>query len=179
MTTAGVALTAGRHVMRLVMDVNGAKGAVANFDSFCFAAGTPITTPTPAPTTANFDALTGFNAINYTSASGVVKSQGVLGWVDKGDWVGFSKVDFGSAGVTHMDLNVSVPAAYAGKKIVVHTGSPTGAVIGTLTVQSTGAWNAFKTQRIDVTRTTGVQDVYLTFEGGPAVANLSWFRFAA
>jgi len=183
-TKAGISLTAGRHTIRVVMDSNSAAtGAVANFDAFTFTradavTGNPATTPAPA-TTANYNALSGFYAYKYSKQSGVTAWEGVLGWVDAGDWVGYTGVDFGAAGATKMNISLSVPAAYAGKRIVVRTDSPTGAVLGTLTVKSTGNWGNFKTQSLAISKTTGVKNVYLTFEGGPAVANLNYIGFAA
>ena len=184
-TKAGISLTAGRHTIRVVMDTNSATtGAVANFDAFKFTptgaiTAKPAATPAPTTTTANYNALSGFHAYQYSGQSGVTAWEGVLGWVDAGDWVGYTGVDFGATGATKMNINLSVPAAYAGKKIVVRTDSPTGAVLGTLTVKSTGSWGNFQTQTLAISKTTGVKNVYLTFEGGPAVANLNYIGFAA
>ena len=62
----------------------------------------------------------------------------------------------------------------------IRTGSATGAIVGTLTVQSTGAWNVYTAQTATLTtKLTGVQNLYLTFSGGSGVANIQSFKFNA
>jgi len=70
-----------------------------------------------------------------------------------------------------------VAAVNAGRQIQIRTGSPTGPILGTLTVASTGGYGIFKEQSIAISGISGVQDVYLTFSGGYGVGNIDYFRF--
>jgi arabinoxylan arabinofuranohydrolase len=101
-----------------------------------------------------------------------------MGYLDAGDWVQYRGIDFGANGAKTFSAGVAVAPGMAGKKIQIRVGSPTGAVIGTLTMKSTGGWGKFTTQATAVGKVTGVQDVYLTFAGGSSVANMKWFKFS-
>lgn len=99
---------------------------------------------------------------------------GVVGSADSGDWIKFSNVDFG-AGVTRMTARLATTRS--GRLIEVRTGSPTGAIAGTLTTTSTGGWNTHTLQSATVAL-SGRHDLYLVFRGGSGVANLDWITFA-
>lgn len=47
----------------------------------------------------------------------------------------------------------------------IHTGSPTGALLGTLRTVSTGGWGLYADHGAAIGNVTGVQDIYLVFRG--------------
>jgi hypothetical protein len=159
---AGVTLSAGSHVIRITGDTAGALGYVANFDSI---------TVTPSRT-----GFATYNATGYSSQSGITTNSGYIGSLDQGDWVAYKGVDFG-AGATSFAAGVAAANGWGGKSIQLRLDSPTGAVIGTLTVPATGSWTTFKTVQVAISKVTQVHDLYLTFAGG-AVGNVSWFKFS-
>jgi hypothetical protein len=185
---AGVPLTAGAHVVRVKMDAVGQQGGVGDFDSLHFsrviAPPTPSTpTPSPTPSTPVPTKPGTRSAYKPLFAAdeclGVAPVSNYLGYLDEGDWLGYSKVDFGTAGATKFTADVAVPKDHAGKKIQVRLGSLTGAVVATLTVSSTGGWGNFVAESANLTKkVTGVQDVFLTFVGGYGVGNLDWIKFS-
>ena len=98
------------------------------------------------------------------------------GRLDQGDWVAYEGIDFGS-GATSFAAGIAAANGWGGKQIQLRLDSPTGAVIGTLTVPATGSWTTFKTVSVAISRVTQIHDLYLTFAGG-AVGNVSWFKFS-
>ncbi|HYE17326.1 MAG TPA: carbohydrate-binding protein [Tepidisphaeraceae bacterium] len=174
----GISLTAGKHVVRVAFDTNGSSGYVMNLNKFRLVAQPQAPLPSGPVATTGRSAFGAIKASTFTAQRGLTYNAGGIGSVDTGDYAGYHNVNFGTAGATRFDVNVAVPAAFAGKKIVVRLGSPTGTVVGRLTVKSTGAWGAYQTQSVAITRVTGVQNVYLTFEGGAGVGNVGWFKFA-
>jgi subtilisin family serine protease len=186
-TKTGVALTAGQHVLRVKMDSNGSLGYVANFDSLHLTgsgATTTTTTPTTTTTTttgttASRSAFTTIAAPTYSAMSGLSVQNSALASTGTGDWAAYNGLDFG-AGASSVTFNLGVDAASAGRQIQIRTGGAAGAVVGTLTVKSTGAWNKYTAQTATLTtRLTGVQNLYLTFSGGSGVANIVSFMFNA
>jgi hypothetical protein len=131
-----------------------------------------------AGATAVRDAFAGLEAESYDAMSGVVKSGSYVGYVDGGDWVKFSAVDFG-AGASSVKVRLAVAESFAGKQIQFRLGSPTGTAIGTLTVASTGGWTTFATQSATISGANSVRDLYLTFSGGAGVGNIDALTFTA
>ncbi|WP_371501743.1 beta-1,3-glucanase family protein [Kitasatospora sp. NBC_00374] len=153
--------------------------------------GTPTPTPTPTATATagggvgafttiqaeSFSAQSGGRAESCSDAGGGSD----MGWLRNGTWLKYAAVDFGGAGATRLNARVASGAASGVSGLVqVRLGSPTAAPIGGLAVASTGGWQSWRTVPADVSRTTGVHDVYLTFDSGqPAdFVNLNWFTFA-
>ena len=177
-TKTGIALTAGNHVVRVVMDANGSLGYVANFDAFRFKAkATTSSTPT-TPTTPTRSAFLAIQATTANAVSGLTTTGGYLGSLDNGDWARFDSVDFGTTGATRVALGVAAASGWGGKQIQIRTGSPTGTIVGILTVTATGGWTTVVSQSTTVAKLTGVQTIYLTASGGSGVGNLFWLRFA-
>ncbi|MDB5319927.1 MAG: hypothetical protein JWN40_1558 [Phycisphaerales bacterium] len=175
---AGVSLTAGTHVVRLKMDSKGQSGYVADFDWIRFSpAATQTPTPTPTPAKGTRSAFKPLFGLGADECLGVAPLSNYVGYLDEGDWLGYTKVDFGN-GATKFTASVAVPKDHAGKKIQVRLGSLTGTVVATLTVASTGSWTNFIQESAAMSKVTGVQDIYLTFVGGYGVANLDWFKFS-
>jgi hypothetical protein len=117
-------------------------------------------------------------AERYTAQQGVVNNGSYVGGLDTGDWLRYD-LDFGG-GVARFTANIGVPAEYAGKQIQVRLDSASGAILGTLTVQSTGNWTTFRQQSVNLTQSiSGQRSIYLTFSGGNGVGDLDWITFGA
>ncbi|MEU9128424.1 beta-1,3-glucanase family protein [Kitasatospora sp. NPDC048540] len=104
-----------------------------------------------------------------------------MGWLANGVWLKYAAVDFGTAGATRFSARVASGAAAGISGLVqVRLGSPTATPVGGFAVAATGGWQSWRTVPADIARTTGVHDVYLTFDSGqPAdFVNLNWFTFA-
>ncbi|MCQ2408293.1 MAG: carbohydrate-binding protein [Oscillospiraceae bacterium] len=117
-------------------------------------------------------------AESFTAQSGIQTencSEGGsdVAYIENGDYIGFKNVDFGS-GAESMDFRIG--ANSSGSALEIHLGSPDGKQIGKLNVEETGGWQKWATQTASITRTTGMQDVYLVFKGGNGyLYNLNWF----
>ncbi|MGM1064920.1 PQQ-dependent sugar dehydrogenase [Saccharothrix sp. Mg75] len=86
-----------------------------------------------------------------------------VGDIQNGDWIAFEPYALG--GTTRFAARVS--SAGAGGTISVRTGSPTGAVLGTVTVPVTGGWETFTEVSTALSGVpTGTVVLYLTFAGG-------------
>ncbi|WP_284699846.1 cellulase family glycosylhydrolase [Chitinolyticbacter albus] len=108
---------------------------------------------------------------------GTSQEGGVVGYFDNGDWLRFIDVNFGS-GANRLRLRLAVDAAYAGKQIELRLGSPTGTLLATHTVASTGGWGNYAEQVVNLSQNvSGIQNVYLVGKGGDGIANLDWLRF--
>jgi hypothetical protein len=90
----------------------------------------------------------------------------------------YDDIDFGSVGLTSFQASVGSPTS-AGQKFSIRLDSPTGTVIGELTVTGTGSWTTFATQSTSIASTTGVHDVYLLpGQSTGYVANVDWITFS-
>ena len=124
------------------------------------------------------DAFSVIEAEGYDAMSGIVRSAGHIGYVDAGDWVKFSAVDFAN-GATSVAVRVAVAPEYAGRQIQFRLGGTTGTLIGAMTVSSTGGWSTYKTQEGAIKVAGGVHDLYVVFAGGAGVGNIDSLTFGA
>lgn len=100
-----------------------------------------------------------------------------LSSLDNNDWTMVEGVDFGSAGASSIAMRVA--STKTGGTIEIRTGSSTGTLIGTVTVPNTGGNQTWQTVNANVTRTTGVQNVYFVFKGsGSSLFNVDYWTFA-
>ncbi len=100
-----------------------------------------------------------------------------IGYIQNGDYVVFSGIDFGSGAAS---FSARIASANSGGNIEIHLDSLSGTLIGTCTVPGTGGWQSWVTQTCNVSGATGVHDVYLKFTGGSQdLMNLNWFQFLA
>lgn len=96
-----------------------------------------------------------------------------VAYIENGDYIGFKGIDFGSGAES---LNFRVGANGGGNSLEVRLGSPSGTLIGTMTVDSTGGWQTWATQTCKIDLTKGIQDVYIVFKGGDGyLYNLNWW----
>jgi len=98
-----------------------------------------------------------------------------LGYIENGDWIKVTGVDFGS-GASSFEARVA--SAGSGGNIEIRLGSPTGTLVGTCAVPVTGGWQAWQTVNCPVSGATGVQDLYLRFTGSTGyLFNFNQYRF--
>ncbi|MCW1923896.1 carbohydrate-binding protein [Luteolibacter arcticus] len=105
------------------------------------------------------------DTINYTTRNGVMpaaSSEGgqCLGYIEDGDWARYASVNFGTE-TTQVQFRVA--SQVGGGIIEVHAGSPTGSLLGSCPVPSTGGWQTWQTVTADIAPTSGVQSLCLVF----------------
>jgi len=123
-------------------------------------------------------ARAGLQAAAFNDMSGVVIEPGgaALAHFDGGDWVQYSKIDFGSGATS---ATFSAAKSGSGGTIEIRLGSPAGRLIGTLAPQDTGGWGNYRDQLVQLTGfVSGVHDLYLVGSGAAGIANLASFRFS-
>ncbi|MDD9375924.1 lectin [Streptomyces sp. ZAF1911] len=98
-----------------------------------------------------------------------------LGYLDPGDWVSYASLPVGGS----TTFKARVVSGGAGGTMQIRTGSPTGPVLGSVTVPNTGGWTTFKDVSTTLTGVpSGRADVYLTFTGtGSSLLNVDDFAF--
>lgn len=135
-------------------------------------------TPAPNPTPVK-NPYGSIMATQFDDQQGVQVSDGSVAYTDGGDFVAYKNYDFGADGAKSLSLSLAAPSEIAGKQIQVRTGSATGTLHGTLTVQSTGAWSQYQSQMFNLsTPITGIKDLYLVMVGGKDVANIRSWQFS-
>jgi hypothetical protein len=98
-----------------------------------------------------------------------------LAFIDNGDWVQVSNVDFG-AGAGRFEARVA--SATSGGNIQVILDNLNNAPVGTLSVGNTGGWQNWQTVSGPISNVTGLHNVFLRFTGGSgSLLNVDWWRF--
>ncbi|WP_206785740.1 glycoside hydrolase family 3 protein [Amycolatopsis sp. MtRt-6] len=125
----------------------------------------PLPRDLSRPTQAqNFDDYSGTTLTDTSKVSGTSVA------ATAGSWVAFKNVALGGP----QKFTASVSKAEAGTtRITVRLGSPTGRVLGTVPVSSTGDRYAYTTVTAALAKASGRQDVYLTFDGPVNLATFS------
>lgn len=119
-------------------------------------------------------------ASSFSSQSGIQLENSTEGgqnvaFIDNGDYIAFSNVDFGS-GASSIDVRVA--SNNNGGQIEVRLNNPNGTLIGTVTVPGTGGWQSWVTRSAPVSSVTGVHTLFLKFTGGTGnLFNVLWFKF--
>ncbi|MFZ5895155.1 MAG: glycoside hydrolase family 43 protein [Myxococcota bacterium] len=140
----------------------------------------------------NLDAFSRMEAETFADHRGIevglVEQAGVhagvtVTQIDDQDWIGYSRVDFGS-GATKVRARVAADASAGGDIQVWIDGSDMftnlpGIRIGACQVKPTGGWQVWSDVSCDIAPTSGVHDVYLRFAGSTAgsLLNLDYFQF--
>ncbi|HET6708199.1 glycoside hydrolase family 3 C-terminal domain-containing protein [Amycolatopsis sp.] len=125
----------------------------------------PLPRDLSRPTQAqNFDDYSGATLTDTSKVSGTSVA------ATAGSWLAFKNVALGGP----QKFTASVSNAAAGTtRITVRLGSPTGRVLGSVPVASTGDRYAYTTVTAALAKASGRQDVYLTFDGPVNVATFS------
>ena len=202
-STPGVSLPAGQHVLRVVLDTIGSGGAVGGFNWFRFSSDSAISSPnnafggTPAGLPGiiqaeNFDLGDDGVAYHDTTAGnkgGAYRSTNVdiattndigggyyIGWTPAGEWWNYT-VDIATSGTYTLETRVANLGTGATFHVEVDGVDKTGPIA----VPDTGAWDAWATiSRPGVSLTSGrhqVRVVLDTIGTGGAVGGFNWFRF--
>jgi O-glycosyl hydrolase len=171
-----MSVTNGTTYYYVVSAVN-ANGESANSTQVLAAPNVP---PTFGATTQieaeKFVTQYGIGIENCSDQSGCGQS---IGYTETGDYLSYN-VNFGSGVST---ANIRVASGSTGGTVELRLGSPTGTLIASIPVTNTGGWGTWTTRSASVTGATGMQVLYLVFQGEPAetasdgMLNLNWFRF--
>jgi predicted alpha-1,6-mannanase (GH76 family) len=119
----------------------------------------------------NFDYLRGVIVEKTADASGVNQ----IGGIQDGMYTAYMNVDFGSSGATGVSFRFS--SATAGGTIELRLGGITGTLIGSVKVPTTGDWSAYQTITAPITKTIGLQNLYLVYKGSGYLFNVNYFKF--
>ncbi|XVQ83022.1 ThuA domain-containing protein [Microbispora siamensis] len=113
-------------------------------------------------------AATTVEAESYTSQFGVQQAAHAtasggktVGYIDNGDWVGYSSVNTQGA----KGFSAQVSSAGAGGIIQVRSGSQTGTLLGSVSVPVTGSWDTFTTVSTTLSGSAS-GSLFLVFTGG-------------
>lgn len=92
-------------------------------------------------------------------------------------WLGYGNIEFGKSAEPFI-FKVRVSSPKEGGKIVIRVNSPTGTVLETIPIPSTGGWNNYKTISTTLNRVRGVQTIYLCSYGNDGdLFKLNWFEW--
>jgi len=145
---------AGTTTLFLVFKGVTGQGNLFDVDMFTLATGG---TATPTIEGEAFTSQSGVQAAAHAGASAGF----TLGYIDNGDWTGYSSVS--TAGARGFSARIS--SAGAGGTIQVRSGSATGTVLGSVSVPVTGGWETF--QNVSTTLSGSASGpLFLTFSGG-------------
>jgi PKD repeat protein len=135
------------------------KGATGNGNLFDLDAFT-LSTSGSTGTTAEGEAFTSQFGVQVAAHAGASGGQ-TLGYVDNGDWAGYSSVS--TSGLRSFSARIS--SGGPGGTIQVRSGSATGTLLGSVAVPSTGGWENFQTVSTALTG-TATGPLFLSFTGG-------------
>jgi Carbohydrate binding module (family 6) len=142
----------------------------------------PPTTPAPGGTDAysiiQVEAASGQQGTQVQDTEDAGGGQNV-GWIGNGDWLRFDDVDFGDQPARTFAARVAADTDDDGGRIEVRIDSPGNEPAGTLTIEDTGGWQDWESDKTEITPTTGRHTVFLTFgrDGDGEFVNLNYFAF--
>lgn len=100
-----------------------------------------------------------------------------LAFIENGDWVQISNVDFGAG---YGGFEAGVASAANGGTIEIILDSLNNAPLGRVNVGSTGGWQNWQTVSASIGSATGLHNLYLRFSGGSGyLFNVDWWRFTS
>lgn len=102
-----------------------------------------------------------------------------LGHLAEGAWAEYPRVDFGAGGSQFFGRVASGAVAGISGLVKVHLDSLTSTPVSVFEIANTGGWQSWRTIQMNMNRTTGVHDVYVTFDSGQPqpFVSLHWFDF--
>ena len=97
--------------------------------------------------------------------------------IDNGDYIKVRSVNFDKGAKT---FEANVASVIEGGSIEIHIDSPTGILLGTCDIKSTGSAINWAVQSCKVIKVKGVHDIYFVFKGGKGdLFNFDWWKFSA
>ena len=95
--------------------------------------------------------------------------------IHNGDYIKVRSIDFMKGSKT---FEACVASSTQGGSIEIHFDSPSGTLLGTCKVKSTGGDTIWTVQSCKVNKMTGVHDIYFVFKGGEGnLFNFNWWTF--
>ncbi|MFC4585246.1 ThuA domain-containing protein [Sphaerisporangium corydalis] len=113
--------------------------------------------PSNATQAESFSSQAGVQIVDKASAKGGK----AVGYVENGDWLGFSSTDVTGA----TGFSARIASAGTGGTIQVRAGSATGTLLGSVAAPATGGWENWQTVTTTLTG-TGTGPLFLVFTGG-------------
>jgi|LSQX01.1.fsa_nt_gb endo-1,4-beta-xylanase len=137
----------------------------------------PTSTPRPIGPRSAYSKLEAeeFNSMNSASIEEIEAPEGGIGigYIEKGNYMVYNDIDFGT-GATSFTAFLACKADTT-TNIEIRVNGESGTLLGTMAVNNTGEWSAFREQTVNINRITGQNDLYLKFTGP---VNIDWFTFA-
>ena len=139
-----------------------------------------LPTPTPIPLSAynqieaeSFNNQSGIQTETCSDTGGGLN----VGWIENGDYMVYSNVNFGSGASS---FQARVASANSGGNIEIRLDSVSGPLVGTCAVAGTGGWQTWVTKSCSISGANGTHNLYLKFTGGSGTLfNINWFKFIA
>ncbi|MEU8183182.1 ThuA domain-containing protein [Micromonospora sp. NPDC049044] len=104
-----------------------------------------------------FSSQSGIRVIDQAAAESTKR----VGDISSNDWIAFSPMSL--SGISTVSYRVSSPSG--GGSIELRAGSPTGTLLATTTVPSTGGWDNYQsTTPVSVAASSGTQTLYMVFK---------------
>jgi hypothetical protein len=122
------------------------------------------------------------NAGDYSEQSGTYyqDARGPIGWFDAGDYLQYSRLNFGPLGTTSSILISYAKSHFNGNaKMEVRLDGVDGLLIGEFVPPSTGSWSTYEPATINIDAVAGVHDVYFVGAGANGILNLEWFELSS
>lgn len=169
-----IASVTGIHDVYLSFNNPDPATGVTNVESFKFV--------TDVSCLLSHDAFTIIEAEDFCEMSGVQAEASSengenIGYINNGDFIKYSNIDFGTQTANSIDVRVS--SKFDGGQIEIRTDSETGKLIGSLGVDNTGGNQAWETRSVNIENMSGVHDIYLVFrgDGDGYLFNVNYFEF--
>jgi hypothetical protein len=135
----------------------------------------PTATPTiPATQKSAFSKLEAesYNSSNSSTIQKINTANGGsgVGYINSGNYLVYSNINFGSGAASFKVF----AATTSSTNIEIRLNGLYGTLLGTMSFTSSGDWNMYKEQVLNVSKVGGVHDLYLVFSGP---INIDWFMF--
>jgi SOS-response transcriptional repressor LexA len=191
-TTPGLSLSSGQHVIRFVFTTNGSNGAVGNFNWFRLDSSSSTASITVqaenfdqgGQNIAYFDTTSGNSGGAYRSTdvdiASTTDSGGgyIVGWTKAGEWLNYT-TDISTTGTYELQSRVANTGTGAAFRVEVDGVANSGSI----SVPNTGgyqAWQTITTPGLSLSSGQHVMRVVFATNGSNgAVGNFNWFRLAA
>ncbi len=145
---------AGATTLYLVFKGVTGQGNLFDLDAYTLNTGTGTSTTTEGEA---FTSQSGVQTAGHAGASGGL----TLGYIDNGDWAGYSQVNTQGA----KTFSARVSSGGPGGTIQIRSGSQTGTLLGSVNVANTGSFDNFTTVSTTLTG-TATGPLFLSFTGG-------------